>query len=209
MDKKVSFWDGIAEKYDSKSMAVYKDAYEATISLSRKYIEGSKNVFEYACGTGITTVEFARWAEHLTAIDISGRMIEQAENKAKEKGIDNIDFRTVNIENGSFEDASFNVVTAFNVIYFLDNPAEVLKRLNAMLVPGGIFLSATDCDGEGKKIKVAVQKILIRLGILPLFRLMKISELEELIQAAGFEILEQKNLFDNPPNMFIAARKID
>mgnify|MGYP000196436412 FL=1 len=46
------------------------------------------------------------------------------------------------------EPESYDVVTAYNVLLYMKNQDEVLKKIYEILKPGGIFLSATDCLGR-------------------------------------------------------------
>jgi ubiquinone/menaquinone biosynthesis C-methylase UbiE len=103
---------------------------------------------DFACGTGITTVKLANNVKQISAIDISSDMIDIAKKKTETHNISNISFTICNIMNDSIKDNSFDVVLAFNILYFLENIDEVLERIGQTLKCGGLFISVTDCLGE-------------------------------------------------------------
>jgi len=89
----------------------------------------------------------------------------------------------------------------------VDNFPEVMARICALLKPGGIFLSASDCLGE-KLTKVGVQKFFrSRTGKMPYVAFFTQKSLAKKIAQSGFEVLETANLFPAPPNLFVAAKK--
>jgi len=45
------------------------------------------------------------------------------------------------------------------------------------------------------------------MKLLPFMRLFSTAELVKTIENAGFEVVKVENLFDSPPNLYIAAQK--
>lgn len=207
MKSDILFWDKASVKYDKSALKTYTDAYRKTIKLSRKYLQKDFKMLDYGCGTGITTIELAKDVKSVKAIDISSGMIAEAIKKAETNAITNLNFKTAGILELDDENNTYDIITAFNILYFLENPETVISRIYDLLKPGGVFLSATDCIGEKTRIKTVLQKGLMRFNILPFFRMLTVKELESLICSSDFKIIKKKNLFDNPPNMFIAALK--
>ena len=108
---------------------------------------------------------------------------------------------------GWLDSGSFDAVTAFNVLLYLPNRSSVLFRIGELLKPGGLFLSATDCLGS-RPSKAGIQKFIkSHTGAMPYVAFFTQRGLEKTIVQNGFTILERENLFPNPPNLFIAARK--
>ncbi len=207
MPKEAAFWDKAAQSYDNRVNKTYAKTYEDTIARAKKYLSPGNTLLDYACGTGITTVQLAGSVKRITAVDISEGMIGEAKKKTADLGIANVDFSVGNIFGSEFEGGSFDVVTAFNVLYFIRDPDALLARFRELLVPSGIFLSATDCIGESPSFQIKAASFLSTLGIFPYIRSFTREKLFSLMTRNGFEILEEKNLFDKTPNRFIAARK--
>ncbi len=201
------FWNRVSERYDASVMRTYAKTYRDTIALTLGYLDRQSRVLDFGCGTGIVTIEMAPHVERITAIDISEMMMAKAKAKAAEAGITNIDYRVTGLDDPALDRAGFDVVTAFNVLYFIRDLRGTLRRINALLPDGGLFLSATDCAGELPFLKRAVAHALVALGKVPYASFLTPEGLERHVTDAGFTILRTENLFENPPNYFIAARK--
>ena len=200
------FWDKMASKYDNQ-VKKYQQTYTDTIERIKKYLKKDDIVLDFACGTGITTIQISGFVKEIHAIDISQRMIDIAEEKAEKNEIGNLKLYKTDLFNGEFEKNSFDVVLAVNILYFLKNAPENISRIYELLKPGRLFISATDCLGEKISLLNRIKHLLSRIGILPFMKMYSISELEDLVTDVNFKIIETANLYDNPPNYFIVAKK--
>lgn len=202
------FWNMRSRTYDQQSGEEYARAYEKTVSNTLKYLSGEARVLEFACGTGITTVAIAPHVSFVRAIDISDEMVGKAREKIQTLGLSNVELSQTDLFDPCLEEGSFDAVTAFNVLLYVENRAEVLERIRSLLKPGGMFLSATDCLGEGIT-RVGIRKFWkSHTGSMPYVAFDSRKKLEGEIARAGFTVLERENLFSTPPNLFVAAKKI-
>lgn len=202
------FWNMRSRTYDQQSGEEYARAYEKTVSNTLKYLSGEARVLEFACGTGITTVAIAPHVSFVRAIDISDEMVGKAREKIQALGLSNVELSQTDLFDPCLEEGSFDAVTAFNVLLYVENRAEVLERIRSLLKPGGMFLSATDCLGEGIT-RVGIRKFWkSHTGSMPYVAFDSRKKLEGEIARAGFTVLERENLFSTPPNLFVAAKKI-
>ncbi|NLO63461.1 MAG: class I SAM-dependent methyltransferase [Clostridiaceae bacterium] len=206
MDRTEKFWNKISGRYDKQVTGKYSKAYTRTIEKTRCYLKDTYSVLDFACGTGITTVELAKNVKEIRAIDISDNMIDLAKKKMEKHDIKNVNFTTCDIMSDTIKDQSFDVVLAFNILYFLEDIDEILIRIRHILKSGGLFISVTDCLGEKKSILNVFQSFLSTIGIIPYTRKYKMRELECLIEKAGFSIIETDNFYTNPPNYFVVAQ---
>lgn len=201
------FWNFRSQNYDDQIGPLYEDAYQQTADCSLKYLKPGDRVLEFACGTGIVTVLVAPHVSHIKAIDISDQMAEKAAKKVQAMGIPNVEVQNLDLFDPSLEPGSFDAVMGFNVLLYVDNFEEVMERIRTLLKPGGVFLSASDCLAE-KITKVGLQKFWkSRTGAMPYVGFFTMKGLEKKIAKAGFSILETKNLFPAPPNLFVAAKR--
>lgn len=202
------FWNMRSRTYDQQSGEEYAQAYEKTVSNTLNYLSGDDRVLEFACGTGITTVAIAPHVAFVRAIDISDQMVGKAREKIQALGLSNVELSQTDLFDPCLEEGSFDAVTAFNVLLYVENRAEVLERIRSLLKPGGMFLSATDCLGEGIT-RVGIRKFWkSHTGSMPYVAFDSRKKLEEEIVRAGFAVLERENLFSAPPNLFVAAKKL-
>lgn len=202
------FWNMRSRTYDQQSGEEYAKAYEKTVANTLKYLDRDDRVLEFACGTGITTVAIAPHVAFVRAIDISDEMVVKAGEKIRALGLSNVELSQTDLFDSCLEEGSFDAVTAFNVLLYVENRAQVLERIRSLLRPGGMFLSATDCLGEGIT-RVGIRKFWkSHTGSMPYVAFDSRKKLEEAIARAGFAVLERENLFPAPPNLFVAAKKI-
>lgn len=200
------FWNQRSRIYDDQVGSQYAAAYDKTVAHTLKYLKPEDKVLDFACGTGIITLQVAPLVSQVRAIDISDEMATKAAAKVKEAGLTNTEVTNTDLFDPSLPEGSFDVVMAFNVLCYVDNAQQVLSRIRSLLKPGGLFLSATDCLGE-KITKVGVKKFWkSHTGSMPYVAFYSMKKLEAEIARAGFTVLERENLFPAPPNLFVAAR---
>jgi len=200
------FWNKRAEIYDDVVGAQYQQTNIATVEHALKYLKSGDRVLEFACGTGVMTLPVAAHVAHVRAIDIADEMVRRAAEKVETQGVTNVELSRTDLFDPCLEEGSFDAVMAFNVLCYVDNFEEVMRRIRSLLKPGGVFLSATDCLGE-KITKVGVQKFLrSRTGKMPYVAFFTQRSLEKKVAAGGFDVLERANLYPAPPNLFLAAK---
>ena len=95
-------------------------------------------VLDVACGPGLITCEMARAARHVTGIDLTPAMIEQARLRQERLGLANMGWRTGDAsEPLPFADGSFSVVaTRYSFHHFLE-PAKAFAEMVRVCRPGG------------------------------------------------------------------------
>lgn len=206
-DEAPAFWNRRSEVFDKQVLSVYENAYRKMVKRSAAFLKKEDRVFEIGCGTGVATIPLSKYVKEITATDISENMIQKAREKAKNQSKDNIIFRTGELTEMEVEPERYDVVAAYNVLLYMKNQEEVLKKIYEVLKPGGIFLSATDCLGRNLS-KDSVKKFWkSKLHLMPYVAFDTPISLMRKIQKNDFEVLEIVNLHKNPPNIFIAAKK--
>ena len=206
-DEAPAFWNRRSEVFDKQVLSVYENAYRKMEKRSAAFLKKEDRVFEIGCGTGVATIPLSKYVKEITATDISENMIQKAREKAKNQSKDNIIFRTGELTEMEVEPESYDVVAAYNVLLYMKNQEEVLKKIYEVLKPGGIFLSATDCLGRNLS-KDSVKKFWkSKLHLMPYVAFDTPISLMRKVQKNDFEVLEIVNLHKNPPNIFIAAKK--
>jgi ubiquinone/menaquinone biosynthesis C-methylase UbiE len=81
-------------------------------------------------------------------------MIRIVREKQCQKGISNIDFEVGDSCNLSFEDASFDVVIASNVLHLLFEPEKSLFEIRRVLKPDGKTILPTFCHTENIQSRI-------------------------------------------------------
>lgn len=94
-------------------------------------------VLDLACGPGLITCAVAQVVRHVTGIDITPAMIEQAQHRQRSEGLTNMTWEVGDGLALPFPDASFSaVITRYSFHHFLD-PQAVLAEMARVCQPGG------------------------------------------------------------------------
>lgn len=206
-----SFWNKAARGYAKRPIAD-TESYEYTLGRTRSYLDAKDHVLEMGCGTGSTALRLADAAGRITASDYSQEMLNIGAEKAKEAGIDNVDFVRADIEAGDLDGQQFDMVCAFNVLHLVRDLEGSIAGIAEKTRPGGLFISKSPCLSEpalGFKFRAMMLAIpvLQLFGKAPHVGRFSIAELEQAITNAGFEIIETGNHPAHPPSRYIVARK--
>lgn len=207
MMKAKQFWNNRAAGYDASVQGKYAEAYRKTIEITRQYLNKESRLLDYGCGTGIVTNQIAPDVGPVTAVDISENMIAIARQKAAELNLSNVTYLDAELTDERVQSGGYDVISTFNLLYFVEDLDGLLRKIYEMLPQGGYFLSVTDCLGEKDTFKSLVISLLMKMKLLPFMRLFSTAELVKTIENAGFEVVKVENLFDSPPNLYIAAQK--
>lgn len=190
MSKKAEFWNKTAEKY-ARSPVADQESYEIKLKLTREYFTPDSEVLEFACGTGSTAILHAPFVKHIRAIDVSENMIDIARAKLAPADVDNVSFEFADIDTFEAPPASFDVVMGHSILHLLEDRMAVMRRVHALLKPGGVFVSSTVCLGDGFVFNLLAPLFpLMRvLGQWPLVRRFTAKRLQADMEAAGFKIV--------------------
>jgi len=202
--KSEKFFDRVSKKMN-KPMKLKQTALK-TIASTSKFLKTDYVVLDFGCGPGTITNEIAENVKMIHAIDLSSGMIEVAKGKSEERKIKNVNFTQSTIFDERFESESFDVILTFNVLHYIEDTQKIMQRVNELLKPGGVFISATACLRERRSFLSILMVLLTKIRIIPAMRFFKISELENIIEKGKFRIMETKNL-SNLPDCFIVAKK--
>ena len=101
-------------------------------------------VLDVACGPGLMACAFAKVARHVTGIDLTPAMIEQAKVMQQADGLTNLTWHVGDVQPLPFADGSFSLVfTRYSFHHFLD-PKTVLAELVRVCSPGGRVVVVSD-----------------------------------------------------------------
>lgn len=97
-------------------------------------------VADAGCGEGYLSLETARWADHVIAIDSSREVLKRARLLARRRGVQNIVWKEGRIEHLPLEDASVDVVLLSQALHHVPKPDAALREAVRALKPGGLVL---------------------------------------------------------------------
>jgi ubiquinone/menaquinone biosynthesis C-methylase UbiE len=97
-------------------------------------------VLDVGCGPGSITISIAKLVPHghVTGVEYVPDPLEGARELAKAEGVSNVTFQQGNIHNLPFEDNTFDVVHAHQVLQHIQDPTHALVEMRRVVKKGGI-----------------------------------------------------------------------
>lgn len=208
--KSESMWNRLANNYDTPGVSLGENDLKI-IGHAKKYLNPDSIVLDYGCATGSIAIELAGTVKNVYGIDFSAKMIEIAESKVMKSNLSNIHFMKATIFDDELKEESFDLILGLSILHLIKDPTQVVQRINQLLKPGGIFISATPCLEKNTFQSTLIRVPLFalsKLGILPHINFFTVPGLAASITSENFDIIENENLSDNPvTDAFIVARK--
>ncbi len=202
-----AFWDKSTKHYDD-NVKEHDFLYEKTIDRTKSLLSNTDVVLDFACASGEMSLDIAPHVQRVHGIDTSVKMIELANEKARDRQVNNINFDQIDAFDHKLASNSFSAIIAFSIFHLVDDVPKVLARLNDLLPTGGLLISQTPCLGERSWIVKSLISLVQKLGIAPPILSLKIAELESLVSNSNFEIFETKIWDEKTATQWIVARKI-
>jgi SAM-dependent methyltransferase len=139
--------------HDAKAIQGVDDFYGfGALSLADGFLFRSlgdlrgKRLLEIGCGDGVATVRFAKAGARVTAIDISGEMVELTRRVARDHGVsEHVEATKMGGEDIDFPEGTFDLVFGHSILHHL-NLDVAGPRMVHVLRPGGTaaFLEPLD-----------------------------------------------------------------
>ena len=100
-------------------------------------LSSEDTVLDVACGTGMVACAFAEIAKHVSGIDLTSAMLEQAKLLAQQRNLSNLSWFQGDIESLPFDDQNFSVVVCRYAFHHFLNPGSVLTEMSRVCHPRG------------------------------------------------------------------------
>ena len=97
-------------------------------------------VADLGCGEGYLTVEAARWAARVIAVDRSDAVIERARALARRRRVSNVAWKRGELERLPIADEEVNVALLSQALHHASNPERAIAEAARITVPGGRVL---------------------------------------------------------------------
>ncbi len=130
-------YDRLAFFYDLMEAPIERYRFSAWRTRLREKIIG-EHVLEVGVGTGKNLTYYPRGMK-TTAVDISPRMLQKAQNMATKLGIE-VDLMEMDVQDLAFPDHVFDTIFATFVFCSVPDPVLGLRELRRVCKPGGRLL---------------------------------------------------------------------
>jgi SAM-dependent methyltransferase len=183
-------WGRHAERVREWGMPV------STAMIEALQLRSGERVLELAAGPGDTGLMAAELVRPATLISSDGAqaMVEVARQRARALGIDNVEFRQLELEWIDLPTASIDAVLCRWGIMLTVDPEAAAREMRRVLVPGGRTALAVWDDAALNPWATVPSGVMVELGHAPppdpqapgMFALAGDGRLSELLQDAGF-----------------------
>ncbi len=112
-------------------------------------IKESDVILDVGCGGGININRMAEKAKKVYGVDYSEKSV-KISREVNEDLIDKeiVEVKQGNVQNLDYEDNTFDIVTAFETVYFWPDIENCFGEVKRVLKPGGIFLIGMESNGS-------------------------------------------------------------
>ncbi len=140
------------------------------IILNDRRPEQAFDVLFAGCGTGLSTVEFARQTPRarVLAIDLSLASLCYAQRMTQSYGLTNVEFGQADITKLAMIGREFDYIDASGVLHHLADPWEGWRILLSLLRPGGVMLVGLYSELARQGIVAAARRLIADRGYRPI-----------------------------------------
>lgn len=112
-------------------------------------IKSDDIVLDVGCGGGININRMAKSAKKVYGVDYSKESVKVSKDVNRQEIYGGkVEVLQGDVQSLPFEDESFDIVTAFETVYFWSNIEKCFGEVKRVLKPGGIFLIGTESNGS-------------------------------------------------------------
>ena len=204
-------WDKLARNWDKPGVSLGENDIKI-LGKTGKYLNDGSIVLDYGCATGSIVFAIADKVKEVHGIDLSSKMVDISKRKAEQCKTGNTKFMQAEIFDERLKEGTYDVTLALNILHLLENMPRVMNRINHLLKPGGIFISASPCLGNvkfGGSLLIVPVFLASKTGVLPHVNFFSVSRLTSLITNNNFNIIETEYLADKTiDEILVTAKKV-
>lgn len=130
-------WTEFADRYDAGTVPLWRHFLDAV------RIKPTDRVLDIGCGTGRSTLDVAKLATAGSAlgVDLSSRMLAEAQRRSQAEGITNAEFVQADAQVHPFDKGAFDlVISRFGAMFFNDRAAAFANFASALKQGGRLAL---------------------------------------------------------------------
>jgi len=136
--RSAGYFESVAGDWERIRKSYFDD--RVTSLAIEKLLPRNLILADIGCGTGSLTFELARFARKVIGVDLSGEMLRRARDIAKEREVDNVEFRQGDVLKLPLESHSVDAAFCVMVLHFLPDPARAIAGLCRVVRPGGAVI---------------------------------------------------------------------
>ena len=172
------------------------------VDARERFALAGRTAIDVGCGAGLLAEPLARMGAQVTGVDAAPENIAAARAHAVGQGLE-IDYFAGEL--AALPPATFDLVTAMEVVEHVTDPAAFIAGLAARLAPGGLMILST--PNRTMLSKLLLVEAAERVGAVPRGthdwdQFLKPEELTKLLEDAGLEVVDRTGLSPSPAKGF-------
>jgi SAM-dependent methyltransferase len=199
-------WEAAARGWGARRAQLQRAAAPVSQWLVEALVpQPGQTILELAAGpadTGLMAAELVRPGGRLLCTDFSEAMLDVARERARELGIDNVEFRVMDAESMDLETASVDGAVCRWGFMLMADPAAALSEARRVLRPGGrLALAAWDVAERNLWASRVQARVGALVGVPPpgpedphMFAFADPARIEALLAGAGFLDVEVEDV---------------
>jgi len=149
-------------------------------------LKGHERVLDIACGPGYIAEAFAQGSKEVIGVDLTEAMLAIAEERTKQRGVNNVSFRIGDVQKLTFGEDEFDVVVSRLAMHHMVNPERVVMEMTRVCKADGTVL-VEDIYGSEHPKRAAYQDRWEKLRDPSHVRTLPMSEILRIFREAGLE----------------------
>jgi ubiquinone/menaquinone biosynthesis C-methylase UbiE len=136
--KAATTYNAASDFYDHPTNTFWERYGRRTIE--RLQLATGQRVLDVCCGSGASAIPAAEMVGpngSVIGVDLAENLLELARDKAKQRGLENIEFRSADMTQLPFDEGSFDAVVCVFGIFFVPDMEAAVRELKRVLRPGG------------------------------------------------------------------------
>lgn len=190
---------GVADSYDRRSQTYDDSDWHVQIChrlLEYSQVRSGQTVLDIGTGTGhlaISAAQIVGDQGRVIGIDISARMLEQAQSKADALGLHHVEFQLADAEALNYPIDHFDHILCANTFPWIENKEATLRLWHQLLKPGGRIGVHTPADTSYIGA-VVLRRVLAKydISLEASNRIGSVEQCQNLFVNTGFEAVEVK-----------------
>lgn len=124
-----------AERFSDEPIHAEADGMARLLAAAA--VDEAARVLDVACGPGIVACALVEKAAHVTGVDVTPAMIEQAKARQARQGLSNLDWRVADAARLPFADEAFDVVVTRYSFHHMPDPGLALAEMKRVCAVRG------------------------------------------------------------------------
>ncbi|MBD3671466.1 MAG: methyltransferase domain-containing protein [Gammaproteobacteria bacterium] len=158
-------FDTVCAEYGRGNLRFFEKAAAGLPELLQ--LRGDEQLLDVATGTGLASTLLAAQLSrgHVTGIDLSDGMLQQASERARAMGLSNIDFRQMDMTRMDLPEDAFDIINCSFGVFFVEDLNGLMRHIVTRLKPGGRLLTTHFAQGSMSPMQELIMQRLKDYGV--------------------------------------------